>query len=356
MPPGHLEDNPEWRYWFAVNAHAYGGMRASAEALAEIDHPEAARIQADVEAYRQDILNAVREARILSPVVRLMNGIAVPHVPARAELRWREWGWIREVAYGAIHLWDGGLLDDHAPEVTWMLQDLEDNLFVNREYGYGINVDDNWFSQGGITPQPNLMSIDLTYLRRDQVKHSLRNFYNNVVYGLYPDVRCLTEWMSEPGLGAGPFFKPSDEARVVTWLRHHLVTEEIITPLSGGSAPPYQGGVGGGEVLWLAKGAPRVWHADGQSYGVEHAPTFFGHVTYRVESRLARKGEIRARVELKLRVLPAVVKLRLRHPEGKPFTQVFVNEQGTMVSGEDITLPLAEGALEQQFDVVVLYE
>ena len=26
MPAGHLEDNPEWRYWFAVNAHAYGGM------------------------------------------------------------------------------------------------------------------------------------------------------------------------------------------------------------------------------------------------------------------------------------------------------------------------------------------
>jgi hypothetical protein len=359
MPPGHLEDNPEWRYWFAVNAHAYGGMRASADALAEIDHPEAARIKADVEAYRQDILSAAREARILSPVVRLMNGIAVPHVPARAGLRWRESGWIREVAYGAIHLWDGGLLDDHAPEVTWMLQDLEDNLFINREYGYGINVDDDWFSQGGITPQPNLMSIDLTYLRRDQVKHSLRNFYNNVVYGLYPDVRCLTEWMSEPGLGAGPFFKPSDEARVVTWLRHHLVTEEVNTLLHEDGAAPYQGEdreSKGHEVLWLAKGAPRGWHAKGQSYGVERAPTFFGYVTYRVESHLARKGEIRAHVELNLRSLPAAVRLRLRHPEGKSITQVFVNEQGTLVSGEDITLPLAEGTLDHQFDVVALYE
>jgi hypothetical protein len=91
-------------------------------------------------------------------------------------LRGREWGWIREAAYGAIHLWDGGIFADHAPEVTWILQDLEDNLFINREYGYGIDVDEGWFSLGGVTPQPNLMSIDLTYLRRDEVKHSLRNF------------------------------------------------------------------------------------------------------------------------------------------------------------------------------------
>jgi hypothetical protein len=349
MPPGHLEDNPEWRYWFAVNAHAYGGMRASAEALAEIGHSEAARLKADADAYQQDILNAVREARILSPVVRLVNGAAIPHVPSRAQLRWREWGWIREVAYGAIHLWDGGLLDDHAPEVTWILQDLEDNLFINRNYGYGINAEDDWFSQGGVTPQPNLMSIDLTYLRRDQVEHSLRNFYNNVVYGLYPDVRCLTEWMSEPGLGAGPFYKPSDEARVVTWLRHHLVTEERVVP-------PYQGGDSRGEILWLAKGAPRAWHADGQSYGIERAPTFFGHVTYQVESHLARKGEITARVELDLRALPAGVKLRLRHPKRKPFKHVLVNGQPALVEGEDITLPLVEEALQQQFDIVAQYE
>jgi len=34
LPAGHLEDNPEWRHWFAVNAHAYAGLRAIAEVLA----------------------------------------------------------------------------------------------------------------------------------------------------------------------------------------------------------------------------------------------------------------------------------------------------------------------------------
>ena len=346
LPPGHLEDNPEWRYWFAVNGHAYGGMKLSADALAEIGHPDADRIREAANAYRADILAAVREARIAAPVVRLLNGLAVPHVPARAELRGREYGWIREVSYGAIHLWDGGLFEHDAPEVTWILQDLEDNGFVNREYGFGINVDDDWFSQGGVTSQPNLMSIDLTYLRRDQVKHSLRNFYNNLVYGLYRDMRVLAEWMSEPGLGGGPFYKPSDEARVVTWLRHHLVTEEPPTPTCSELED---------WTLWLGKGVPRAWHADGESFGVTNLPTFFGHVTYSVTSFLAAQGELRAQVKLDLRRLPYEIKLRLRHPAGRPMRQATVNGQPAQVDAdkECVMLP---AELRAEYVVVAQYE
>ena len=58
LPAGHLEDNHEWRQWFAVNAHAYAGMRATAEVLAEIGHPEAERLAREAEAYRRDIRRA----------------------------------------------------------------------------------------------------------------------------------------------------------------------------------------------------------------------------------------------------------------------------------------------------------
>jgi hypothetical protein len=355
LPPGHLEDNPEWRFWFAVNGHAHAGMQASAQALAKIGHPEAARIRADADAYGQDILAAAKEARILSPVVRLLNGVAVPHTPARAELRGREWGWIREAAYGAIHLWDGRLFADGAPEVTWILQDLEDNLFINREYGYGIDVDEDWFSLGGITPQPNLMSIDLTYLRRNQVKHSLRNFYNNVAYGLYPDVRCLAEWMSEPGLGAGPFYKPSDEARVITWLRHHLVTEEEAQPPAGSPSAATNLAEPRGRItksmrLHLAKGAPLQWYVDGESFGIERAPTAYGAVSYRVESHGSR---ITAHVALDLREIPGEVLLRLRHPMGARIRHVTVNGTPMTAQNEDIPLPVQ--SLAQSFDVAAEY-
>jgi len=346
LPPGHLEDNPEWRYWFAVNAHAFGGMKMAADALAEINHPDADRVREAAEAYRADILRAAREARVASPVARLLNGVAVPHVPARAELRGREYGWIREVSYGAIHLWDGGLFDDDAPEVTWILQDLEDNGFVNREYGFGINVDDDWFSLGGVTSQPNLMSIDLTYLRRDQIRHALRHFYNNLVYGLYRDMRALTEWMSEPGLGAGPFYKPSDEARVITWLRHHLVTEEPPDAACGDLSQ---------WTLWLGKGAPRDWHADGESFAVTGLPTFFGPLSYRVDSFLATEGQLRAQVRLNLRRLPREIRLRLRHPAGRLMRRATVNHAPASFDAERECVILPP-ALQADYTVAAMYD
>ncbi|MQA26041.1 MAG: hypothetical protein GEU94_11330 [Micromonosporaceae bacterium] len=323
LPPGHLEDNPEWRHWFAVNAHAHAGLAASAHALTEIGHPDAARLRAEAEAYRLDIQRAAREARVNAPVVRLLNGVAIPHVPARARLRGREFGWIREAGYGALHLWEGGVLPSDAPETTWILQDLEDNLFVSREFGHGTDLDRDWFSRGGVIPQPNLLGITKAYLDRDQVEHALRAFYNSLALALYRDVRCLAEMISEPGLGEGPFYKPSDEARMVTWLRHLLVTER-------------------GEELWLAPGAPRGWHRDGQRYGVDQLPTTFGHVSYQVSSHLATTRSIQVDLDPTLRRPPRRVALRLRHPADLPPVKISVNGQPARldVQHDTVTLPI----------------
>jgi hypothetical protein len=174
----------------------------------------------------------------------------------------------------------------------------------------------------------------------------LRNFYNNLVYGLYRDMRVLTEWMSEPGLGAGPFYKPSDEARVITWLRHHLVTEEPPAPTCGDLED---------WTLWLGKGAPRAWLADGESFGVTNMPTFFGPVSFSVTSRLAAQGELRAQVRLNLRRLPREIKLRLRHPTGRPIQRVTVNGQPAPfdVARECVSLP---ATLQAECEVVAQYE
>jgi len=87
LPAGHLEDNPEWRYWYAINAWAYGGLRDLAAVLAELGHPEAERLQREAEEYRADILASLARARAESPVVRLGDGTAIPHTPTRAGLR-----------------------------------------------------------------------------------------------------------------------------------------------------------------------------------------------------------------------------------------------------------------------------
>ena len=104
LPAGHLEDNHEWRHWFAVNAHAYGGSNRSPgrwptstiprRAGCSRQRPTTGRISARLPD------RAMEEA----PVVRLLDGTYVPHVPTRTGIRGREAGWFREAAYGALHL------------------------------------------------------------------------------------------------------------------------------------------------------------------------------------------------------------------------------------------------------------
>jgi len=306
LPAGHLEDNPEWRHWFAVNAHAHGGMAGCAEILAEIGHPEAQRLAQEAEAYRQDIRAAARRAMEEAPVVRLLDGTFVPHIPTRTGLRGREWGWFREAAYGAIHLLDGNVFEPHEPEITWLLKDLEDNLFVTREFGRPVDLEQCWFSLGGVTIQANLMDLSLDYLRRGQVEHAIRALFNNIGQQLFPDVRCFTEHpVIEPGHGVGPFYKTPDESKALIWLRHNLLWEER-------------------DVLHIAPAAPRAWFAAGQWWGVQRLASFFGPVSYKVEA-----GETQVTVEINVpdRCRPREIVVHLRRPGRAPIKAVTVNNK-----------------------------
>ena len=92
LPPGHLEDPPEWHRWFAVNAYACRGMMATAESLKEINHPEAGRIEREAKAFRDTLRESCRESMLRAPVVRLRDGAYVPHQPTRSRLRGRDVG------------------------------------------------------------------------------------------------------------------------------------------------------------------------------------------------------------------------------------------------------------------------
>jgi hypothetical protein len=344
LPAGHLEDNREWRHWFAVNAHAYGGLKAIAEVLGEVGHPAAGRLAQAAAAYRQDIRAAVRWAMEEAPVVGLLDGTYVPHIPTRTGLRGREWGWFREAAYGALQLLEGGVFEPGEEEMTWVLKDLEDNLFVSRDWGRPVDLERYWFSHGGATIQPNLMDLGIDYLRRGQVKHALRALFNNFGSSLYPDVCVFTEHpVVELGHGVGPFYKTSDESKALVWLRAFLLWEE-------------------GDCLHLAMGAPRAWFAPGQSpsgpegpsgpkgFGVRQMASFFGPVTYHISSEPAG---ITVQVDLPERSQPRELVVHLRHPKRQAMQAVTVNGKAHAdfdPLGEVVRVTTPSGTLEIRAD------
>ncbi|MDF1513078.1 MAG: hypothetical protein P1S60_04645 [Anaerolineae bacterium] len=304
LPAGHLEDNPEWRHWFAVNAHTYAGMRAIANVLDKTGHPEAHRLQTESDLYRADIRAAVRKAIVASPAIQLQDGTFIPHVPTRTGIRGRERGWFREAAYGPLHLMEGYVYDPEEEEMTWVLKDLEDNLFVSREWGRPVDFEKFWFSHGGVTIQPNLMDLGIDYLRRGQIKHALRALFNNFGTSLYSDVRVFTEHpVVELGHGVGPFYKSPDECKALIWLRHCLLHEE-------------------GNTLHLAIGAPLAWFEPGRSFGIERMATLLGSISYCICTDLTQTNmDIDMDTDHHIHALI----LHIRLNEGKQIQAVTVN-------------------------------
>lgn len=337
LPPGHLEDNPEFLHWYAVNAHASRGMMDAADILAEIGSTDAERIRTEAHEYLSDVRRAARRSMLLAPVVNQGNGTFIPFQPARCLLRGRDLGWIRDCLYGPIHLIDCGIYRPESCEARWILQDVENNVFVSAERGPGIDTERCWFSHGAMTLQPNLVPTPIVYVRRDEPERAVRCFYNTLAASVYEDVRAFCEWLPPPWQarrGGGPLYKTPDESAFVVWLRYLLAVED-------------------GDRLTLCPAAPREWFADGEEITVEKLPTHFGEVSFRVVSQ-AQKGKISATVCPPSRRPPKELGLRIRHPHRKLMREVQLNgspHPAFDAAREMVFLP-SKG---EPFDIVVEY-
>jgi hypothetical protein len=303
LPPGHLEDPPEWHRWFAVNAYACRGLMMTADSLKEIGHPQAARIDQEANSFRETLRDSCREAMIRAPVVRLRDGTYVPHQPTRSRLRGRDVGWVRDGLYGPIHLIDCGVYADNSPEAGWILRDMEDNVFIGAARGRTpTDFDDQWFSWGGITIQANLLPNPLVYVRRGQPKMALRAFYNTLATFSYDDVRTFCEHPVDfLGLGEGPFYKAPDESAFMAWFRSLLLCEN-------------------GPDLEVLPAVPLAWLEDGKQIRVRNAATWFGPISLEIASRGNR---LEISLELPTRNPPREARLHIRRP-GR-ITKVIVN-------------------------------
>ena len=329
LPAGQLEDNNDWGFWFAVNAYAYLGLHAAAEAFKQAGLPQAARLEKEAQDYLYDLKTSVRRSSELSPVVRLRDNTYVPFVPSRVYQRFRYFGPMqsgyysrygkntsltyrlsatREVLYGPMILITTGILDPHDPLSEAILDDWEDNITLSSSLGqhiHGVVDDDYWFSRGGMVFQPNLQNPIQSYLLRNEIPAAIRSIYNSMVSCLYRDVNAFTEEYRRWGVGSGPMFKISDEARFVNRVCDMLVIEA-------------------GDELWLAPGTPRYWLEPGKVIKLYNAATIFGNVSYEIRSGIM-PNTIEASLNLPENIPADKVKLFVRAPFEKPIKSVMVN-------------------------------
>ena len=307
LPAGALEDVSDYFYWLSTNALTWRGMDSAARALEGIEHPDAARVRKDADAYRRDLRRGFDTMRQHSPLVRLRDGRWVPHHPSRLYRRGRDYGWIREVLEGSVYLLLSGLYDANSKEAGWILDDFQDNRYMSPPYGYYIHDPElEWFDRGGFSVQPNLLAGLVPYLDRDEPELYIWMFFNAWCSCYREEINAMVEHpMPVLGFSNSVHFKTSDQANAMKWLAYMYVYTV-------------------GETLHLGRAIPREWLSDGNEIGVEAIATRFGHVSVTYRSQAA-SGRITAQASLKLRSTPERTLVRFRHPEGKRIRSVTVN-------------------------------
>ncbi|HZM03504.1 MAG TPA: hypothetical protein VFC44_10795 [Candidatus Saccharimonadales bacterium] len=167
-----------------------------------------------------------------------------------------------------------------------------------------------------------------TLLRRDEPDRALVSFYGMLAAGLTPDTfTCGEACALEPVDRWGrQYYLPPNSAGNAFWLEmfRNLLVQDW--DLNDDGRP---------DTLRLLFATPKRWLADGQTITVERAPTAFGPVSMRVQSKL-RQGAVIAEVDLPQRNPPRQTQLRARLPDGWRVTSasvaghaVPVDEHGT---------------------------
>jgi len=329
MPAGRLEDNADWGFWFAVNAYAWLGLHATAEAFMMAGLPQAERLKKEADSYLNDLRTSVKRSSELCPVVRLLDNTYAPFVPSRVYQRYRYFGPMRagyyarygkhtsltyrlsatrEALYGPMVLLTTGVIEPEDPLSEAILDDWEDNITLSGSLGqhiHGIVDDEYWFSRGGMVFQPNLQNPVQAYLLRNEIPAAIRNIYNAMVSCLYRDVNAFTEEYRRWGVGSGPMYKIPDESRFGTRVCDMLVLEKD-------------------KELWLAPGTPRYWLNPGNCIKVYNITTAFGNIGYEIGNG-SLPNTIEAKINLPTFSHPDKILLFVRAPFEKPIQSVKLN-------------------------------
>ncbi len=317
-PAGCVADPRDWEYSFMLNGYFYLGLKKCGQVLQDVDSRNARRIATEAADYLKAIKRALGQSIVRSPVTRLRDNTSVPSVPSYLGLRGfssdvkdsadpdRRHGYAYDVTIGPFHLLKSEVVEPDGLEVTSMLNYLEDYFFMFTPLPSRVNLEmlaKDWFNLGGFGKlQPYYCHYQEAYLLRDEIPNFLRGFFNTLA--AIADPQTLT-FQEELDFGGGQPDKTHEEAWFMHQFRYMLLMEI-------------------GNDLYLARGTPRRWLEDGKQVAVRHAPSYFGKLSYNIQSAVSR-GRIEAVVDLPRRNRPANVYLRLRHPRRATLRTVTVN-------------------------------
>lgn len=289
---GPLNDGTGEGIWAINQAYMYAGLERFGTALSEIDDPRAPRVLEEARNVRAAVHDGFERAVSLAPIVELRDHTWQPFVPsdARTLRRLMEIWYPTDVDTGPLHLLRLKALPADGNLADFLLNDHEDNLFL---HGWGMANEPVYRPQG------------MAYLYRDDPKAAIRTFYSQLACAFSHSVFEPVEHRWMHGQYFGP---PSTDGSWFELLRDLLIRETD------------------DHTLLIGQATPRKWLADGQEIQASRVPTYFGEISFHIQSHSA-SGLITASVEFERQHRLDTLLVRLRHPEEKSIRSVSLNGQ-----------------------------
>lgn len=311
VPPGTVADWQDWGYIYAAQGYYYAGLNHASEALDETNFPNSDILRVEAKRFRDEIRRAYQWTQSRMPVVPLQNGTWVPGSPYQVlkpgpcEQFFPNYSgcWIYDVELGSHHMADEGVFDPNSRQVSWMAEYLEDYQFLRAwpsgEFSEEAALD--WFDRGGYPKaQPYYGRYPELCALRDDVKPFIRTYFNQLAPMFNREDLTIYE-----NPGASVWNKTHETGHFLQQTRLMFLMER-------------------GNKLWLAPFVTNNWMKDGMTVEVMNAPSFFGEVGYKIDSRV-NNGYIEATIIPPKRNAPDKIIIRLRHPDGKSMRKVFVD-------------------------------
>ena len=289
---GPLNDGTGEGYWAFSQAYLFAGLDLYGRALERIGHPRAQECLTAARDLQRAIDRTFHEAAVRSPVVQLRDATWIPYVPCEVTRSGRlmdQW-YPTDVDTGAVHLLRLKALPPAGDLGESLLNDHEDNLYLG-----------GW----GMANEPVYNPQATAYLLRDDPKAAIRAFYSMMACAFSHGPFEPVEHRWTHGQYFGP---PSTDGAWAELYRNMLIQE-------------WDDG-----TLRLFAATPRKWLEDGNTIEIERAPTYFGKLSARLESR-ADGAKITADVRLPGPHRPKALTVRFRHAKGLPMRSVRVNGQ-----------------------------
>jgi hypothetical protein len=278
LPPdryaGDIDQNV---YSLNSNANCWRGLRDMAAVLADLGRREQAEALArEAKAYRAAILDAVARSERLDtkpPFIPVaLFGAESPY----ETLTSTKMGSYYDLM--APYILGSGVFGPGSPREGWMID------YLRAHGGIAMGMIRSTPHQGQFDNMPGVnplygLRYQLTLLRRDDAGHALVGFYGHLAQGLTRDTFIGGEgsqFLNGDARGRSFYLPPNSasNAAVLTTLRYLLIQD---WDLDDDGRP---------ETLRLLHGAPGRWLRDSATLDVGRAPTSFGEISFRAESRL----------------------------------------------------------------------